>query len=58
MIDMLLFLATLIIFLDYMQKSFVTKDPEDPETKKWIAEIEADKRREKFFDNKKDSEMK
>jgi hypothetical protein len=53
MIDMLLFLATLIIFLDYMQKSFVTKDPEDPETKRWIREIEADKRKEEFFNEDK-----
>ncbi len=58
MIDALIFVASIILFLDYMHKSYVTKDPEDPETKRWIAEIEADKRREKFFDNKKDSEMK
>ena len=58
MIDALIFVASIIFFLDYMHKSYVTKDPEDPETKRWIAEIEADKRREKFFDNKKDSEMK
>jgi len=58
MIDALIFVASIILFLDYMQKSYITKDPEDPETKRWIAEIEADKRREKFFDNKKDSEMK
>jgi len=53
MIDMLLFLATLIIFLDYMQKSFIAKDPEDPETKRWIREIEADKRKEEFFNEDK-----
>ena len=47
MIDALIFVASIILFLDYMQKSYITKDPEDPETKKWIAEIEADKRREK-----------
>ena len=58
MIDALIFVASIILFLDYMHKSYVTKDPEDPETKRWIAEIDADKRREKFFDNKKDSEMK
>ena len=58
MIDALIFVASIILFLDYMHKSYVTKDPEDPETKRWIAEIEADKRKEKFFDNKKDSEMK
>tara|TARA_R110002012_G_scaffold6859_2_gene32735 strand:- start:126 stop:302 length:177 start_codon:yes stop_codon:yes gene_type:complete len=58
MIDALIFVASIILFLDYMHKSYVTKDPEDPETKKWIAEIEADKRREKFFDNKKDGEIK
>tara|TARA_R100001015_G_scaffold10338_1_gene4069 strand:- start:352 stop:525 length:174 start_codon:yes stop_codon:yes gene_type:complete len=56
MVDALLFIATIIIFLDYMQKSFVTKDPEDPATKKWIAEIEADKRREKFYGKKRDNE--
>jgi|TARA_R100001163_G_scaffold31773_1_gene24835 hypothetical protein len=56
MVDALLFIATIIIFLDYMQKSFVTKDPEDPETKKWIAEIEAEKRRDKFYGKKRDNE--
>ena len=56
MFDALLFIATIIIFLDYMQKSFVTKDPEDPETKKWIAEIEAEKRRDKFYGKKRDNE--
>jgi hypothetical protein len=56
MVDALLFIATIIIFLDYMQKSFVTKDPEDPETKKWIAKIEADKRRDKFYGKKRDNE--
>ena len=56
MVDALLFIATIIIFLDYMQKSFVTKDPQDPETKKWIAEIEAEKRRDKFYGKKKDNE--
>jgi len=50
MIDALLFICTIIIFIDYMQKSFVTKDPDDPQTKKWIAEIEAEKRRDKFKD--------
>jgi|TARA_R100001460_G_scaffold67650_4_gene108083 hypothetical protein len=53
MIDALLFICTLIIFLDYFNKSFLIKDKEDPITKKWIAEIEADKRREKFFDEDK-----
>ena len=56
MVDALLFIATIIIFLDYMKKSFVTKDPEDPETKKWIAEIEAEKRRDKFYGKKRDNE--
>ena len=56
MVDALLFIATIIIFLDYMQKSFVTKDPQDPETKKWIAEIEAEKRRNKFYGKKRDNE--
>ncbi len=56
MVDALLFIATIIIFLDYMQKSFVTKDPEDPKTKKWIAEIEAEKRRDKFYGKKRDNE--
>ena len=56
MVDALLFIATKIIFLDYMQKSFVTKDPQDPETKKWIAEIEAEKRRDKFYGKKRDNE--
>tara|TARA_R100000664_G_C2713035_1_gene109094 strand:+ start:655 stop:828 length:174 start_codon:yes stop_codon:yes gene_type:complete len=56
MVDALLFIATIIIFLDYMQKSFVTKDPQDPETKKWIAEIEAEKRRDKFYGKKRDNE--
>ena len=56
MVDALLFIATIIIFLDYMQKSFVTKDPEDSETKKWIAEIEAEKRRDKFYGKKRDNE--
>ena len=43
-----------------MQKSYITKDPEDPETNKWIAEIEADKRREKFFnkENKDEADRK
>jgi hypothetical protein len=31
----------------------VTKDPEDPETKRWIREIEADKRKEEFFNEDK-----
>lgn len=53
MIEALLFICTLIIFLDYFNKSFLIKDKEDPATKKWIAEIEADKRREKFFDEDK-----
>ena len=39
-----------------MHKSYITKDPEDPETKKWIAEIEADKRREKFFNKENEDE--
>lgn len=56
MIDALLFLATLVIFLDYMQKSFVSKDQDDPATKRWIAEIEADKRKEKFYGKKRDNE--
>ena len=56
MVDALLFIATIIIFLDYMQKSFVTKDPQDPETKKWIAEIEAEKRRDKFYGKKRENE--
>ena len=56
MVDALLFIATIIIFLDYMQKSFVTKDPQDPETKKWIAEIEAEKRRDKVYGKKRDNE--
>ena len=56
MVDALLFIATIIIFLDYMQKSFVTKDPQDPKTKKWIAEIEAEKRRDKFYGKKRDNE--
>ncbi len=58
MIDALIFVASIILFLDYMHKSYVTKDTEDPETKRGKAEIEAVKRREKFLDNKKDSEMK
>ena len=49
MIDALIFIASIILFLDYMHKSYITKDPEDPETKKWIAEIEADKRKEKYL---------
>ena len=53
MIDALLFICTLIIFLDYFNKSFLIKDKEDPITKKWIAEIDAAKRREKFFDEDK-----
>ena len=58
MIDALIFIASIILFLDYMHKSYISKDIEDPETKKWIAEIEADKRKEKFFNNKKDGEIK
>ena len=42
MVEALLFICTLIIFLDYFNKSFLIKDKEDPTTKKWIAEIEAD----------------
>ena len=53
MIEALLFICTLIIFLDYFNKSFLIKDKEDPITKRWIAEIEADRRREKFFDEDK-----
>ena len=53
MIDALLFICTLIIFLDYMHKSYVTKDPDDPETQKWIDEIDADKRRDKYKDQDK-----
>ena len=30
-------------FLDYFNKSFLIKDKDDPDTKRWIAEIEADK---------------
>ena len=56
MIDALIFVASIILFLDYMQKSYITKDPEDSETKKWIAEIEADKRREKFFNKENKDE--
>ena len=52
MIEALLFICTLIIFLDYFNKSFLIKDKDDPNTKRWIAEIEADKRREKFKDKK------
>ena len=55
MIDSLLFVATLIIFLDYMQKSFVSKDKDDQATKMWISEIEADKRKEKFYGKKRDN---
>jgi len=55
MIDLLLFLCTLVLFLDYMHRFYITKDPEDPETKRWIAEIEADKRREEFYKEDKDN---
>ena len=56
MIDALIFIASIILFLDYMHKSYITKDPEDLETKKWIAEIEADKRKEKFFNKENEDE--
>jgi hypothetical protein len=49
MIDALIFLCFLFLFIDYMDKSFVSKNKDDLNTKKWLAEIEADKRREKFY---------
>ena len=51
-INTLIFLCFLFLFIDYMDKSFVSKDTDDLNTKKWIAEIEADKRREKFYGKK------
>jgi hypothetical protein len=52
MIDALIFLCFLFLFIDYMDKSFVSKNKDDLNTKKWLAEIEADKRREKFYGKK------
>jgi hypothetical protein len=41
--------------MDYMNKFYIFKDKDDPQTKQWIAEIEADKRREEFFNKDKNN---
>ena len=55
MVEGLIFLAALILFIDYMNKFYVSKDVDDPNTKRFLQEIEADKRREKFYGKKRNS---
>ncbi len=55
MVEGLIFLAAFILFIDYMNKFYVSKDVDDPNTKRFLKEIEADKRREKFYGKKRNS---
>ena len=55
MVEGLIFLAALILFIDYMNKFYVSKDVNDPNTKRFLQEIEADKLREKFYGKKRNS---
>jgi hypothetical protein len=55
MVEGLIFLAAFILFIDYMNKFYVSKDVDDPNTKRFLQEIEADKRREKFYGKKRNS---
>ena len=39
MVEGLIFLAALILFIDYMNKFYVSKDVDDPNTKRFLKEI-------------------